>query len=185
APQLFHWSQADWGSPYQGDYIDTNFRQLGGSKTAFHIYAITRAIDYLLETGKIDPNRIGMAGLSYGGMYTLVTAAVEPRIKVAVSSCYINDRAKYAWNDWSYPGQANTFFDAELFTLIAPRHIFAEAGKNDPIFSVDGVQEVIDEVAYYTAKMGLPEDFYHIRLFDGNHQFFCDGESLSYLFKYL
>ena len=45
-----------------------------------------RAIDYLQTLPFVDPERIGMVGHSYGGHSTIFTAALEPRIKVAVAN---------------------------------------------------------------------------------------------------
>jgi len=183
-PQLFHWSVESWGSSYNGAHIDSLFRMIGGSKTAFGVYCIERTIDYFEALPEIDAERIGMAGLSYGGMYTLVTAAVEPRICVAVSSCYLNNREKYAWNDWCYRDQANQFFDAEILTLIAPRPFFAEAATRDQVFSPEGFEEVIADYGAYREKLALP-DTCVFHLFEGKHEFAEDDENLRFLQKHL
>lgn len=43
-----------------------------------------RALDYLQTRPEIDGERIGMMGISMGGMNTWLTAAADPRVKVAV-----------------------------------------------------------------------------------------------------
>lgn len=184
APQLLHWSTENWGSPYNGAGIDIHLRQLGGGKTAFGVYCIMRAIDYFTALPEIDADRVGMVGLSYGGMYTLMTTAVDPRIKVAVSSCFVNDRARYAWDDWSYKNQANTFFDAEVLTLIAPRHILVEEGDNDNLFAADTFLQQKEQLEVYKKALSLP-DFCEFCLFPGGHQFCTDGANVDYLFRYL
>lgn len=45
-----------------------------------------RAIDYLQSLDFVDGDRIGMVGHSYGGHSTIFTAALEPRIRAAVSN---------------------------------------------------------------------------------------------------
>ncbi len=58
------------------------------------------AIDYLLTRPEIDPERIGVAGNSGGGTQASYLAAVEPRLKAAVSSCYMT-----SWKQlWGGPG---------------------------------------------------------------------------------
>ena len=47
-------------------------------------YDITRLIDYLQTRPDVDGQRIGMTGMSEGGMITWLTAAMDDRIKVAV-----------------------------------------------------------------------------------------------------
>lgn len=44
-----------------------------------------RLIDYLVSRADIDSSRIGMLGLSHGGMMTFAVSAVDSRIKVAVA----------------------------------------------------------------------------------------------------
>lgn len=59
-----------------------------------------RAVDYLLTRPEIDPERIGVAGNSGGGTQAAYLAAVEPRLRAAVSSCYMT-----SWKQlWKSPG---------------------------------------------------------------------------------
>lgn len=44
-----------------------------------------RLLDYLAARADIDTTRIGVLGLSHGGMMTFVLAAVEPRVRAAVA----------------------------------------------------------------------------------------------------
>ena len=44
---------------------------------ALDIHQIRRSLDALSGREEIDASRIGMMGLSWGGFYTLVTAAIE------------------------------------------------------------------------------------------------------------
>ena len=48
------------------------------------VWDVTRLIDYLETRDDVDPERIGLIGFSKGGMETYLTAAVDPRIAVAV-----------------------------------------------------------------------------------------------------
>jgi dipeptidyl aminopeptidase/acylaminoacyl peptidase len=49
--------------------------------------AVCTALDSLTKRNDIDPNRIGLAGVSLGGYYALRAAAFEPRVKAAVGNC--------------------------------------------------------------------------------------------------
>jgi dienelactone hydrolase len=44
-----------------------------------------RLMDYLVSRPEIDSSRIGMLGLSHGGMMTFAIAAMDPRVKVAIA----------------------------------------------------------------------------------------------------
>ena len=48
------------------------------------VWDVMRLIDYLETRDDVDPKRIGMIGTSKGGIETYFTAAVDPRIAVAV-----------------------------------------------------------------------------------------------------
>jgi dienelactone hydrolase len=108
----------------------------------------TRTVDYLQSLPEVDPNRIGMYGLSKGGQYTLAIAALEPRIKIAVVSGWFNNRTKKNSENGNEPNTmhfitkihrseyymknlANQFGDAELGWLIAPRPFLVENGDED------------------------------------------------------
>ena len=45
--------------------------------------AILKAVSYLETRPEVDPNRIGMAGSSWGGYFTTLLAGLDPRLKAA------------------------------------------------------------------------------------------------------
>ena len=49
--------------------------------------AVSTVLDVLTMRKDIDPNRIGLAGVSLGGYYAPRAAAFEPRVKAAVGNC--------------------------------------------------------------------------------------------------
>jgi fermentation-respiration switch protein FrsA (DUF1100 family) len=48
------------------------------------VYDILRTLDYVQSRPDVDPERIGMTGLSEGGFETWMAAAADPRIRVVV-----------------------------------------------------------------------------------------------------
>jgi hypothetical protein len=150
--------------------IDERLRYVGTSLLAVEVFKITRAIDMLIQREDVDADRIGMVGLSYGGCYTLYTAALDTRIKAAVSSCYFNDRAQYAWADWSYANMLNEFTDPELVGLICPRALMVEVGINDELFSIDGARATAPAAQAHYERLGIPERFQFVP-FEGAHEF--------------
>jgi len=111
------------------------------------------AVDYLQTLDFVDPDKIGMTGHSYGGHSTIFTAALEPRIKVAVANGPVSDFRhhgmhwgvpKGARNSQSLPAMSPyvldhtlpipvTFF--EVTALIAPRPLLVgqAVGERRPI----------------------------------------------------
>ena len=92
APQLLIWCPERYKLPFERVDIDRDLKQVGSSITAIEIYSIQKALDLFSEKPYIDEERIGMIGLSYGGFYTLFTAACDKRIKSCISCSFVNDR---------------------------------------------------------------------------------------------
>ncbi len=72
----------------------------GNSIARYFVWDGVRALDYLLTRPEVDPARIGVAGNSGGGTQAAWLAALEPRLSVINSSCYIT-----SWQTlWDGPG---------------------------------------------------------------------------------
>lgn len=117
------------------------------------IWDTMRAIDYLQTLDFVDGERIGMIGHSYGGHSTIFTAALEPRIKVAVANGPVSAFREHGMH-WAVPqgGGASQSLPAmrefilnpdlplpvtfaEWTALIAPRPLLVgqAAGERRPI----------------------------------------------------
>ena len=157
--------------------IDTRLRLVGTSLTAIEIAKITRSLDVLVKRPEVDPARIGMVGLSYGGYYTLVTTAVEPRIKVAVCSCYYGvQEGRYERDELSVPtdfqfkDRFTLFRDADLVALICPRALQIQAGRKDAVDLLEPGKVLAPRSAVYYSKLLVPGRFQHL-IFEGKHEF--------------
>ncbi|MBQ9387500.1 MAG: hypothetical protein IJU01_02435 [Lachnospiraceae bacterium] len=167
APQLLVCSEPESG--YYMDttrsFIDAKLKALGGSIAALEIFNVRRVIDYFVANEEIDAGRIGMAGLSYGGFYTLYTAASETRIKSVFSSCFFCDRfcerekdaspsLPGTRPDWLWQNSAHSFFDAEVAALIAPRALYIENGSTDSLFPIESVKTEYERLKPYYEAAG-------------------------------
>ncbi len=188
APQLLLWDRNHFAAEYDRDKADNDLKQLGSSITALEIFCIMRSIDYFSAQNYIDSDRIGMIGLSYGGFYTMVAAAADPRIKSAYSSCFFNERMIYNWRDFVWFNAANTFLDAEICALIAPRRLYIEAGKNDTLFDRQTAQNEFRRLKAFYDASETPENL-RFNIFEGDHMldgkdegidFFMEGLSNSF-----
>ncbi len=177
APQLMLWS-ADFSDDGTGDNrgeLDQGLKQLGGSIAAFEIYAIRQSLNFLSRAPYTDPDRIGMLGLSYGGFYTLYTAAADTRIRCALCSAFFNDRIVYNWSDWVWKDSANLFPDANVALLVYPRRLWITVGRSDPLFDCARA-----EAEFARLHRVLPDDE-RVRFvaFDGTHEFPRDAAVLD------
>jgi dienelactone hydrolase len=180
APQLLLWNQEEFGSPYDRAKMDRTLKQCGGSITGFEVFVLSRLVDYFSVQNWVNPEQIGMSGLSYGGMYALYAPAVDERIKATVSSCWLNDRIQYNWEDYSFR-DGISWLDAEVATLVLPRGLYIEIADKDDIFEVQYAKDDISRLQEYAKQLSC-EDALHIRIFDGVHEFYeKDDINLDFL----
>jgi dienelactone hydrolase len=65
------------------------------------VWDVMRLVDYLDTRDDVDPKRIGLIGISKGGIETYLTAAVDPRITAAVPCIGVQSfRWELDHNDW-------------------------------------------------------------------------------------
>lgn len=166
APQLSLW-HTDNGVPTRRQDFDNDFKQTGGSIAAIEIYCLQRCLDYFDGCSFVN-GRYGMVGLSYGGFYTLYTAAAEPRILAALSCSHFNDRLQYNWQDKCFWNAAGTFLDAQVGALVCPRYLRIEIGDNDALFHPQGAIDEYKRLKQYYAE--APEQL-EFNIFKGVHEF--------------
>ena len=183
APQLFRWD-VKFGPQPDVVELDRQMKQLGGSIAAFELTCLARGLDHLLTRPEVDPERVGMVGLSYGGFFALYAAAADPRIGVTLSSCFFNDRRRYGSRDWGFFNAANTFFDAEVAGLVCPRHLYLEVAQNDELLDVASARPEAEKVAGLYERLGISERFvYHEH--PGKHEFDPSDEGIDFLCRNL
>ena len=72
------------------------------------VWDVMRLIDYLETRADVDPRRIGLMGFSKGGMETYLTAAVDPRVAVAVP-CIGVQSFRWALENNAWQSRVETF----------------------------------------------------------------------------
>jgi dienelactone hydrolase len=112
-----------------------------------------RLLDYLATRPDIDTTRIGMLGLSHGGMMTFILGAVEPRVRAAVAGLT----------------PMHGVHDALLPYHYAPSvriPVLLLAGRTDSWYTQAEVDRAIailgsarKELTWYDAGHRLPEDY--------------------------
>lgn len=169
---------------------DERLKLLGTSLTAVEIAKITRSLDVLLKRPELDPKRVAMVGLSYGGYYALVAPALEPRIKVAVSSCYFGvqewryERDELSVpSDFRFPERFSQLLDSDLVALICPRPLLIQAGTTDNASHREGGVKLAPASAEHYKKLGK-ESHFEFLVFEGGHEFH-DPSAWAFLKKHL
>jgi dienelactone hydrolase len=183
APQLHLWS-LEQGPTKDRKLVDNQLKQLGSSISSVEIFKLRRGLDYLQTRPDINKEKMGMAGLSYGGFYTLFTAAADVRIKAAYSSCFFNNRFVYDRSDWIWKNSGNTFLDAEIAGLICPRPLYIEVGLEDELFEATYAGGEADKVKRLYEQLRIPHQFqYHE--FQGKHEFNKADAGIDFLCGFL
>jgi hypothetical protein len=132
------------------------------------------AFEALARHPQVDADRLACVGLSYGGRMTMLTAALEPRIKVAVVSGALNllqERiaGRYSCGAQVIPGLLQYGDVPEIGSLIAPRHAVWEAGLKDGLIDPQRAEEGMARMrrAY---KALAADDHLLLDRFDGGHE---------------
>lgn len=135
-----------------------NLAYLAGTNLArWEIWDGMRAVDYLFTRTDVDKARISITGTSGGGFQAAHIAALDPRIKVAVPSCYITALPMRAYNrifkdpdsdpEQDLVGMISGGVDhAGLLLLMYPRPVMLAAAAED-FFPIEGTHKTFREVA--------------------------------------
>lgn len=183
-PQLLLWSKNNYGGEYERIYTDGKLRQLGGSMTALELYFLRGLIDYFVENEPIGNDKIGVCGMSYGGMYALHLAALDTRIKACYSCSWVCDGFVNSWADWSYKDAQNTFAVAETAGLIAPRALAVAMGDKDELFDSRLTEKECIRIKEFYKAFNAEENFF-VKIFDGVHEFDKGDKEFEFFFNKL
>jgi dienelactone hydrolase len=167
------------------------------SLPGIELVRMQRLLDEALQDPRIDRERVGMWGLSLGGLATMFWTPLEPRIKVAVVagwfnhrrnkmvipdqrySCFLETKEEHAFFD----GWLTAYTDADAASLICPRPLLIQTGKKDGIAWWPMVLEEFEAAKEHYAKLGLP-DRIEMDLREGGHEAHVES-GLRFLTRWL
>jgi dienelactone hydrolase len=138
------------------------------------------ALDYATSRDDARADRIGCVGLSYGGRMTMMTAALDPRVRVAVISGALNvfqervQGAGYSSGAQVIPGLLEFGDTPEIGSLIAPRPAIWEAGLKDSLMVPGWLEKAAEKMQRAYAAAGQPDNF-KVHRFDAGHMW--NGET--------
>jgi dipeptidyl aminopeptidase/acylaminoacyl peptidase len=158
-------------SGYSRDWATGVSRDLGGGETQ----DVNAGADYLKTLSYVDPDRIGIWGLSYGGFMTMQSILTDPTL----FQCAINVAGVGDWETWTTGGMIlgrlgeTPVTDPELYDRSAPvkhldklmRPLLILQGTNDANVPLWESLKVIDTLE----KLGKPFD---MAIYPGEIHFF-------------
>ena len=147
-------------------------RQLNWAGTTWmgvNFWDDSRCVDYLQSRPEVDPDRIGCTGLSGGGWRTDILAALDPRVKAAVSGCWmttgdyqqIYNVAGCIGTFCLLPGVWDRLDIPDLPIMAAPCAFMVISTSEDPLFPPEGQQEAARQIRLGFEWAGCSDRFAH------------------------
>jgi dienelactone hydrolase len=146
---------------------------LGKTLMAENLRDCLWSVELLARHSEVDAERIGCVGLSLGGRMTMLTTALEPRIKVCVISGALNVMQEriskpYSCGAQIIPGLLQYGDVPEIASLIAPRPCLWEAGSQDKLIDPLWADEILLRQRRAYKALGAAERV-SIDRFEGGH----------------
>ncbi|WP_100340053.1 alpha/beta hydrolase family protein [Mucilaginibacter auburnensis] len=115
----YHGERVPGGALGSKEYVEAAYQAFKNNNAQQHqypflydtAYDLTRLVDYLATRADVDSTRIGMGGISMGGIETYMAAAIEPRIKVVVVGIAAQS-FKWILDNNQWQGRTGTIADA-------------------------------------------------------------------------
>lgn len=153
------------------------------------------ALNYLVTRPEIDPQRIGVEGMSMGSTRSWWLAALDDRIKVIVGvACFTRYKELIAQRElrahgiyYFVPGMLNHFDTEVVMGLIAPRPFLALTGDIDSGSPLSGIRVLENKLNTVYSLYGKKESFKSIVYPNTGHVYTypMKMEMLSWFEKYL
>jgi dienelactone hydrolase len=187
-----HFNDVDAQHPHKRDLCDLHYLRatvLGMTVLGMDVHDGMRALDYLCAQDFVDPQRIGVMGLSFGGAMSTWMSICDPRVQAADVICYSDRFADFGMRDVNFCGSQIT---PELYALcdvpdlqglIAPRPLLVEIGTYDECFKLDSAMSCFRELEKIYAAAGA-RDVLELDLFEGGHRW-GGNKSIEFFSKHL
>lgn len=165
------------------NYVERLCRLINTTLPGIELVRMQHLLDVVLEDPRVDADRVGMWGLSLGGMATMFWVPLEPRIKACVVSGWYNHRlTKMAVPDDRYVsfmvvdeehaffrGWTTEFADHDVTSLICPRPLLVQHGKEDRIAYWPNVVDEFNIAKTHYEKLNIADKI-EIDVFEGGHE---------------
>ncbi|MEN8230132.1 MAG: acetylxylan esterase, partial [Bacteroidota bacterium] len=140
-----------FGSTHEHSYPGAQCFISGYSPAKYFIWDGIRGIDLLVSRKEVDPNRLGMTGLSGGGTSTAQIAAIDDRIYAAAPACYITNFNYLLKSKGPQDAEQNLFHfikngldHPDFIEVRAPKPTLIISTTRD-FFSIQGARETYQE----------------------------------------
>lgn len=138
----------------------------GYTPAGTEVWNAMRALDYLETRPDVDSDRMGVTGLSGGGVISWCLGAADERVKVVVPVCQsgsiehvVVDRATDGHCDCAFWINYYRWCWPAIGALIAPRSLLIAAGSEDVLWRPYGYRDVAHRIRRQYAELGVDNRF--------------------------
>jgi len=152
---------------------------------------LSRVVDFLVERSDVDPNRVGLMGISMGGFVSLISTQLEKRVKTVASVLGAGDFWAFGERVSSqkvlpYDQKLAGHLDDETAKLIRncdplgnldkfpPTTLLLMGGSTDPLIPKEGIIQLYEGLKPLYASN--PEDL-KLSMYDVGHEFTQEMEA--------
>jgi dienelactone hydrolase len=133
---------------------------LGRVLMAENLHDALWSLALLARHERVDPDRLGCVGLSYGGRMTMLAVALVMQERIA---------AHYSCGAQIIPGLLEYGDVPEIASLIAPRPCLWEVGSRDPLMARAWIEPALQRIRRAYHSLGAAHNL-EVDFFDGEHR---------------
>jgi len=138
----------------------------GYTPAGAEVWNAMRALDYLQTRPDVDSERMGVTGLSGGGVISWCLGAADERVKVVVPVCQsgsiehvVFDRATDGHCDCAFWINYYRWCWPDVGALIAPRALLIASGSEDVLWRPFGYRDAAHRIRRQYAELGADSQF--------------------------
>ncbi len=180
APELFGFGEArlkkDLTKPFyisSCDELSHHLLPYGLTTASVRVAQAIACADILLKETSVDPDKLGIMGISGGGLTALYSSVIDERFSKTVVSGYINTFRDSIFSMWHCPDNYIPYIlgIGEIYDFassLAPRKLLIESGTRDKLFPIESGRKAHEKIGKIYALVGA-ENNLTVDVFDGKH----------------
>lgn len=180
APELFGFGEArlkkDLIKPFyisSCDELSHHLLPYGLTTASIRVLQAVACGKILLNQKCVDPERLGVMGISGGGLTALYASVIDESFKKTVISGYVNTFESSILSMWHCPDNyiPNILTIGEIYDFaasLAPRKLLIESGTKDKLFPIEASKKAHAKIRNVYSLIGA-SDKLQIDVFDGKH----------------
>jgi len=163
-----------------------NWYSLGYTPAGVEVWNGIRALDLLQSRPEVDPQRIGVTGISGGGAMSWFLTAVDKRVKAAAPVCGTATIASHVCKR-TIEGHCDCMFWinnymwdlTDVGALIAPRPLLIASAERDWIFDIQSVRLIYRRLKRLYETLGRSDDILLVET-PGGHSYHKNSRLLIF-----